>query len=181
MTTGLLILALTLTTLSASGQQDSSKQFLILTFEQDRNWDSHGTSVYYWIAELEKHGKTNEYKEPVIYTLFLHEFYSRNQLDSCCLNRTVYPFDFFQGDNFEFEKNYSEYLTGLRTMVKENRVLLQKTVKNWKDNHKETIIVYGTAVRGQVCKCVNAGNRILKPGDEVSFPKCQFQIIIDYC
>ena len=65
-------------------------------------------------------------------------------------------------------------------MVKENRVLLQKTVKNWKDNHKETIIVYGTAVRGQVCKCVNAGNRILKPGDEVSFPKGQFQIVMDY-
>ena len=179
MTKKVLILLLTLTTLNAFGQQDSLKEFVILTFEVDRNKDSHGTSVYYWIAELEKYEKVDEYKEPTIYTLFLHEFYSRNQLDSCCLNRTVYPFDFFQG-NFEFPKNYSEYLNGLRKIVKDHRVLIQKISKNWKDNYKETVTVYGTPVRGQVCKCVNAGSRILKPGDAVSFPKGEFQVIKDY-
>jgi len=180
MTTRLLILLLALTTLNSFGQQDSLKQFVVLTFEIDRNKDSHGKSIYYWIAELEKYEKVDEYKEPTIYSLFLDEFYSRNQLDSCCLGRTVYPFDFFQGDNFEFPKDYSEYLNGLRKTIKDNRVLIQRIKKNWKDNYKETVIVYGTAVRGQLCRCINGGNRIIEPGHQVSFPKGQFQVLQDF-
>lgn len=180
MTTRLSILLLALTTLNSFGQEDSLKQFVVLTFEVDRNKDSHGKSTYYWIAELEKYEKVDEYKEPIIYSLFLDEFFSRNQLDSCCSGRTVYPFDFFQGDNFEFPKDYGEYLRSLRKTIKNNRVLIQKISKNWKDNYKETVVVYGTAVRGQVCKCINGGNRILKPGDQVSFPSGQFQIVDDY-
>ena len=180
MTKRLLIPLLTLTTLTTFAQQDSLKQFVILTFEMDRNKDSHGTFVYYWIAELEKYEKVNEYKDPTIYSLFLHEFYSRNQLDSCCLGKTVYPFDFFKGDNFEFPGNYSEYLSELRKLVKDNRVEIQKINKNWKDNYKETVTIYGTAVRGPVCKCINRGNRYVKTGDIISFPKSKFEIIKDY-
>lgn len=180
MTKGLLITLLSLTTLSAFGQQDSLKQFVILTFEMDRNKDSHGRFVYYWIAELEKYEEVNEYKDPIIYSMFLHEFYSRNQLDSCCIGKTAYPFYFFQGDNFDFPQGYSEYLTGLRKLIKDNRVQIQKINKNWKDNYKETVTVYGTAVRGQLCKCINGGDSLLKQGDPVSFPKGKFEIIKDY-
>jgi len=180
MTKRLLILIFTLTTLTTFAQQDSLKQFVILTFEMDRNKDSHGTFVYYWVAELEKYEKVNEYKDPIIYSLFLHNFYSRNQLDSCCLGKTSYPFNFFRGDNLDFPKNYDEYLSGLRKLVKDNRVLIQKITKNWKNNYKETVTVYATAVRGQVCKCINGGDRLLKPGDNLSFPKGKFEIIKDY-
>ncbi len=72
---------------------------------------------------------------------------------------------------FEFPKNYSEYLSGLRKLIKN---------KNWKDNYRETVTVYGTAVRGQVCKCVNGGKRLLKAGDEVSFPKGKFEVVKGY-
>jgi hypothetical protein len=74
MTKRLLLLLLTLTTLKTFGQQDSLKQFVILTFEMDRNKDSHGKFVYYWIAELEKYEKVDEYKDPTIYSLFLYNF-----------------------------------------------------------------------------------------------------------
>ncbi|MBS1508289.1 MAG: hypothetical protein JSS79_16740 [Bacteroidetes bacterium] len=180
MTKRLLIIFLSLTTFKAFGQRDSLKQFVILTFEMDRNKDSHGTFVYYWIAELEKYEKVDEYKEPIIYSLFLHEFYSRNQLDSCCLGKKSYPFYFFQGDNFDFPKNYSEYLSGLRKLTKDNRVLIQKINKNWKDNYRETVTVYGTAVCGQLCKCINAGDRLLRPGDMMGFPKGEFEVLKDF-
>jgi hypothetical protein len=146
----------------------------------DRNKDSHGTFVYYWVAELEKYEKVNEYKEPIIYSVFLHEFYSRNQFDSCCLSKTSYPFDFFQGDTFDFPENYSEYLNNLRKLVKDNRVKIQEIKKTWKESYKETVTVYGTPVRGHLCKCAYGGQRLLNTGDPISFPKGKFEIIPDF-
>jgi hypothetical protein len=175
--TRLIILILTISSIKAFSQQDSTKEYVVLTFEMDRNKDMHGTFVYYWVAELEKYEKVNEYKEPIMYSIFLQEFYSRNQLDSCCLGKTSYPFYIVQGDDFDFPDNYSEYLGGLRKIIKDNRVKIQEIMKVWKDNYKETITVYGTAVRGQLCKCNNGGDRLLKPGDPISFPKGKFEII----
>lgn len=180
MNRSLLVLLLSLTTLSVSAQEDSTKQFVILTIEMDRNKDLHGTFLYYWVAELEKYEKVDEYKEPTIYSLFLHEFYSRNQLDSCCMGKMSFPFFFFQGDSFDFPKDYSHYLTGLRKLVHDNRVLIQKIEKSWKRNYKETVKVYGTAVRGRLCKCVNGGDRLLKQGDTISFPTGKFQVVDGY-
>jgi len=174
------IILLFLSSIKAFSQQDNVKEFVILTFEMDRNKDSHRTFVYYWIAELEKYEKVDEYKEPTIYSVFLHEFYSRNQFDSCCLGKRSYPFDFFQGDNFEFPENYSDYLDELRKLIKNNRIKIQEIKKTWKHDYKETLSVYGTAVRGQLCKCINGGQRLIKIGDQISFPKGKFEVIPDF-
>lgn len=146
----------------------------------DRNKDMHGTFVYYWVAELEEYEKVDEYKEPIVYSIFLHEFYSRNQLDSCCLGKTSYPFNYFKGNNFDFPENYSQYLKNLRELVKHNRVKLQVIRKVWKNNYKETVTVYGTAVRGNLCQCQNGLDSYLKAGDRISFPQGNFEIIEDY-
>jgi hypothetical protein len=174
------IILLLLSSIKAFPQQDNGREFVILTFEMDRNKDSHGTFVYYWIAELEKYEKVDEYKEPIIYSIFLHEFYSHNQFDSCCLGKRSYPFDFFQGDNFEFPENYSDYLNGLRKLTKDNRIKIQEIKKIWKDDYKETVTVYGTAVRGQLCICINGGQRLINTGDQISFPKGKFEVIPDF-
>lgn len=97
----------------------------------DRNKDSHGKFIYYWIAELKKYEKVDEYKEPEIYSIFLHEFYSSDQLESCCLGKTSYPYSYFTNSKFDFPENYSEYLNSLRDLVKNNRRKIQVIKKQW--------------------------------------------------
>lgn len=176
----LTLLIFLLNPIFGAAQQLEEKEFVILTFEMERNKDSHGTFVYYWVAELEKYEKVDEYKEPIIYSIFLHEFYSKNQLDSCCLGKTSYPFYVFENDNYDFSENYSANLSDLRDMVKENRVELQVIKKEWKDNHKEIVTVYGTAVKGTLCECKYGGDRYLRNGEKISFPQGQFKPLEKY-
>ena len=58
--------------------------------------------------ELEKYEKVDEYKEPKIYSLFLHEFYGSDQLESCCIGKVSYPYTMTTGTEFNFPDNYSE-------------------------------------------------------------------------
>jgi len=146
----------------------------------DRNKDSHGTFIYYWIAELEKYEKVDEYKEPKIYSLFLHEFYGSEQLESCCLGKVSYPFTMTTATEFKFPENYTEYLTGLRESFKNNRQKIQVIKKKWKDGYKEKVTVYATAVRGKLCECEFGGNTYLTKGDRISFPKGNYEIIKNY-
>jgi hypothetical protein len=161
-------------------QNLTEKEFVILTFEIDRNKDSHGTFSYYWVAELEKHEKVDEYKEAKIYSIFLHEIYGSEQLESCCLGKVSYPFTMTTGTEFNFPENYSEYLTNLRKLVKDNRKKIQVINKKWKDNYKEKVTVYATTVKGKLCLCEFGGKVILKTGDLISFPKGEFKIIDNY-
>ena len=161
-------------------QNLTEKEFVILTFEMDRNKDSHGTFIYYWVAELEKYEKVDEYKNPIIYSVFLHELESSDQLESCCIGKTSDPFTYTTASEFNFPENYVEYLTELRELVKENSQKIQVIKKEWKDGYKEKITVYATAVRGKLCECEFAGDRYLTTGDRISFPKGNYEIIKNY-
>ena len=174
------LIFLLLISFSGFTQNLTEKEFVILTFEMDRNKDSHGTFIYYWIAELEKYEKVDEYKEPKIYSLFLHEFYGSEQLESCCLGKISYPYTMTTGTEFNFPENYSEYLTELRELVKKNREKIQVIKKEWKDGYKEKVTVYATAVRGKLCECEFGGNTYLTKGDRISFPKGNYEIIKNY-
>ena len=161
-------------------QDNSEKDYVILTFEMDRNKDSHGKFIYYWITELEKYEKVDEYKEPEIYSIFLQEFYSSDQLESCCLGKTSYPYSFYTTSKFDFPENYSEYLNGLRELVKKNRRKLQVIKKQWKQNHNETVTVYATPLRGKLCVCECGDNDYEQKGNKISFPKGNFTVIENY-
>lgn len=162
-------------------QDNSEKDFVILTFEMDRNKDSHGKFIYYWIAELKKYEKVDEYKEPEIYSIFLHEFYSSDQLESCCLGKTSYPYSYFTNSKFDFPENYSEYLNSLRDLVKNNRRKIQVIKKQWEKNHKETVTVYATPLRGKLCVCECGDNLYdAEKGSKISFPKGNFTVIENY-
>jgi hypothetical protein len=65
-------------------------------------------------------------------------------------------------------------------MVQNNRKKLQTIKKEWKDNHKETITVYGTVLRGKLCKCEFGGDRYITTGDQISFPTGEYELIENY-
>lgn len=176
----IILIILLLTSFCGFTQNLSEKEFVILTFEMERNKDSHGTFTYYWVAELEKYEKVNEYKEPKIYSLFLNEFYGSEQLESCCLGKVSYPYTMTTGTEFKFPENYSTYLSDLRKLVKNNRKKIQVINKKWKDNYKEKVTVYATTVKGKLCVCEYGGKVILKAGDLISFPKAEYKIIDNY-
>lgn len=171
---------LTLLTSICCAQESTEKEFVILTFEVDRNKDQHGVMIYYWITELEKHEKLEEYKEPIIYSIFLTEFYSRNQLEACCIGQTSYPFYVFKNDDYNFPDGYSKYLTDLREKVRKNRIKIQVINKTWKGNYKEKITVYGTPVKGNICECKYGGDLYLETGVQLAFPEGKFEVVEKY-
>jgi hypothetical protein len=171
---------LILITFRGFSQNLTEKEFVILTFEMERNKDAHGTFVYYWVAELEKYENSDEYKKPEIFTIYLHEFYGSDQLNNCCEGKVSDPYTYTTASEFDFPENYSEYLTDLRKLVKSNRKKLQVIKKEWKKNHKEKVTVFGTAVRGKICECEFDGRNYLEKGDRISFPKGNFEILENY-
>ena len=175
-----ILILLLLISFSGFTQNLTEKEFVILTFEMDRNKDSHGTYIYYWIAELEKYENTVEYKEPKIYSLFLHELGSSDQLESCCLGKTSDPYTYTTASEFNFPENHPEYLTELRELVKKNRQKIQVIKKAWKDGYKEKVTVFATTVRGKLCECEFGGDKYLTKGDRISFPKGNYEIIDNY-
>ncbi|WBL23813.1 hypothetical protein [Zunongwangia sp. HRR-M8] len=177
-----ILIFLLLISFSGFTQNLTEKEFVILTFEMDRNKDSHGTFIYYWVAELKKYEKVDEYKEPKIYSLFLHEFYGSEQLESCCLGNVSYPYTMTTATatEFNFPENHSEYLTELRELVKKNREKIQVIKKEWKNGYKEKVTVYATSIRGKLCECEFGGDTYLTKGDRISFPKGDYEIIKDY-
>ncbi|MEX0996153.1 MAG: hypothetical protein WDZ45_03800 [Flavobacteriaceae bacterium] len=178
----LILIIQLLISFSGFTQNLTEKEFVVLTFESSSNKGQHKNIIYsyYWIAELEKYEKVDEYKEPKIYSLFLNEFFGSDQLETCCSGKVSYPFIMTTETEFKFPENYSEYLTGLRKLVKDNRKQIQVINKKWKNNYKEKVTVYATAVKGKICVCEYGGKIILKAGDLISFPKGEFRIIDDY-
>jgi hypothetical protein len=176
----ILILGFLISHLTTFGQESEERDYIFLTFELDRNKDMHGTFIYYWVAELDKYDKVDEYKEPEIYSIFLHEFFGNDQLESCCLGKNSDPYTVTTATSYDFPENYSAYLGELRDMVQNNRKKLQTIKKEWKDNHKETITVYGTVLRGKLCKCEFGGDRYITTGDQISFPTGEYELIENY-
>ncbi|MCA0133761.1 hypothetical protein [Winogradskyella alexanderae] len=176
----ILFIFLLLISYSGFTQNLTEKELVILTFEMDRNKDSHGTFIYYWITELEKYENADEYKEPKIYSLFLHELGSSDQLEFCCLGKTSDPYTYTTASEFDFPENHTEYLTELRELVKKNRQKIQVIKKEWKNGYKEKVTVYATAVRGKLCECEFGGKRYLKKGDRINFPKGNYEILKNY-
>jgi hypothetical protein len=176
----LILIFFFLISLSGFSQNQKEKEFVILTFEMDRNKDSHGTFIYYWIAELEKYEKVDEYKEPKFYSLFLHELGGSDQLESCCLGKSSDPYTYTTASEFNFPENYTQYLTDLRDFVKRNRTKIQVIKKEWTKDNKEKVKVYATAVRGILCECEFNGNTYLKNGSRISFPKGKYELIENY-
>lgn len=177
-----ILLILLLLSLNGFAQNLTEKEFVILTFESDRNKGLHKntTYTYYWVATLEKHEKSNDYKEPRIFSLFLYDFFGSEQLESCCLGKVSYPFTLTTGTEFNFPENYSDYLSDLRKLIKNNRKKIQVIKKKWKEGYKEKVTVYATAVRGELCECEFGGDRYLTKGDQISFPKGNYEILQNY-
>ena len=178
----IILILLLLVSFSGFTQTLAEKEFVVLTFEMSRNKGPHKNTIYtyYWITELEKYKKANEYKEPKIYSLFLNEFYGSEQLESCCSGKVSYPYTMTTGTEFNYPENHKTYLSDLRELVKENRKQIQVINKKWKDNHKEKVTVFATTVKGTICECEYGGDIILKTRDLISFPKGEFKIINNY-
>ena len=166
-------------TFSGFTQNLTEKEFVVLTFEKIRNKGQHANQVYtyYWVAELEKHENVDEYKDPKIFSLYLNEIYGSEQLKSCCLGNTSYPYTMTTETKFNFPENYASYLKNLRKLIKDNREKIQVVKKRWKNNYKEKITVFATTVKGKLCVCEYGGDTILETGDLISFPKGELKII----
>ena len=176
----IIFIFLLLISFSGFTQNLTEREFVILTFEMNRNKDSHGTFIYYWITELEKYENANEYKDPKLNSLFLQELGSSDALESCCLGKTSDPFTYTTSSEFDFPENHSEYLSELRELIKKNRQKIQVIKKEWKKGYKEKVTVYATAVSGEMCECEFGGKKYLKRDSRLNFPKGNYEILKDY-
>ena len=175
-----IIITLLLNSFIGFTQNTIEKEFTILTFEMSRNKDSHGTFRYYWVAELEKYENVDEYKEPNIYSIYLHELGTSDQLESCCLGKISDPYTYTTASKFDFPENHGEYLTELRELVKKNRKKIQVIKKKWQNGYKEKVTVYATTVRGKLCECEFGGDTYIKTGEKISFPRGNYEIVKNY-
>ena len=155
------------------GQSQEKKHYVVLTFEMDRNKDMHGTFVYYWIAEIDTAKQIHELE---LHPLFLHDFTSRDQVDSCCSGKPSLIFAVTSESTFDFSKDYHNNLEELRKLVKQNRKNIQTIKKSWPNNYKEEIRVYATPITGSLCECKMIDDWSSTYKGKVFMPKEAFKI-----
>lgn len=132
------------------GQKQEEKNYVVLTFEMDRNKDMHGTYVYYWIAEIDT---ANQKDELEFHPLFLHSFTSSDQVETCCSGKPSLIFALTTESKFDYRVGYLDDLEELRKLVKMNRKNIQTIKKSWPNNYKEEVRVYATPITGSLCEC----------------------------
>ena len=147
---GIIFFLFTFHTDKLYGQDSIMNAYVVLTFEMDRNKDTHGTFIYYWIAEVDSISQASGLQ---LKPFFLHEFYTSDQLETCCSGKPSLMFAYTTESKFEYKDGYLEDLESLRKLVKQNRRIIQKIKKSWSNNYKEEVRVYATPINGNLCAC----------------------------
>jgi len=144
---GINILLLLLVSYGAFSQS-ASKEYVVITVEDQYKVSQHGTQTYFWIVSIDSviSSATN------LSRLFLADF-SANNLQDCCAGNAVDPVVVTESSNFKLDEGYLAELESLRKLILQDRRRLQKVTKKWMSGQEETVQIFATAIRGEFCKC----------------------------
>jgi hypothetical protein len=159
----------------------NQNEFLILTYEVEQNNYAYRAYKYYGVAELHKYDNMDEYKKPIIHTIFLHDFYGKDELlIDFCSNIDSEKNKTKELSSFQFPENYNEYLTNILELIKTNREVLQVINKKWNELYNEQTTIYGTVVKGNLYSCEIKDFDYPDSTTRFSFPIGDFEIIKDF-
>lgn len=123
-----------------------NNEYLIFTFNVSQNKGVHKDSNYYWIINKDSLNQTES-----LAPLYIESF-SKTDLMKCKSNQTVYPFDVFEGEDFNFDESYLYMQKELPKIIFDNRKSILSVSKKFNKGFKEKICVYVTSVIGEFCK-----------------------------
>ena len=131
-------------------QISNKKDYVVITFELVQKKPS-GVQNYYWITPIDSIISKSVFN---IYPLYMDE-YSNDSFEKCLEGDTVDVFTTTTKTNYNFSKKYLLELDAFKTIVKQNRILIQELKLNWSSKTKETekLSIYLTPIKGQFCDC----------------------------
>ncbi|WP_026706150.1 hypothetical protein [Flavobacterium soli] len=130
--------------------QQSTSEYVIITYEIDRNKDQHPTRNYYWIVPIDSLTGDRDFKK---YPLYFDEF-SQNDLNDCKGNKDLVLFTLVAKEDFTIGDKIKSDIEKLKYIVEDNRKKVESVVKKWTNGYTEKITIYVTPVKGDFC-CSN--------------------------
>ena len=128
--------------------QSASKEYVVITFEDHFKISQHGTETYFWIIPVDSISTSSS----SLSRLFVSNF-STNNLQDCCAGGPVDPILVTEVSNFKLDDKYLLNLESLRQLILHDRKKLQRITKKWESGQEETVRVYATAIKGDLCQC----------------------------
>lgn len=128
--------------------QTTSREYVVITVEDQYKISQHGIKSYFWIVPVDSITSFSSN----LSRLFLSDF-SVNNLQDCCAGNPVDPIVVTETSNFKLDDDYLSRLEGLRKLILQSRRKLQKITKKWESGQLETVQVFATAIKGEFCQC----------------------------
>ncbi len=160
--------------------QQSTSEYVVITYEIDRNKDQHPTKSYYWIAPVDSLISQNDLKK---YPLYFDEF-SKDDLKDCKENKDLLLFTLVSKEDFNIDNEIKSDINNLKNIIKDNRKKVKQIVKKWANGYKEKIKIYATPIKGDFCfsnlssndvKMINYKGLVYLPIGNFSFNKAFFE------
>lgn len=160
--------------------QQSTSEYVIITYEIDRNKDQHPKRNYYWIVPADSLTGHRNFKK---YPLYFDEF-SQDDLIDCKGNKDLALFTLVSNEDFNIDDKIKSDIEKLKYIVKDNRKKVESVVKKWSNGYTEKITIYVTPVRGDFCcsnlstndeRIINYKGLIYLPIENFSFNKPFFE------
>lgn len=127
--------------------QESTAEYVVITYEVDRNKDNHPAKNYYWIVPVDSLMANNNIKK---YPLYFDEF-SKDDLKDCRENKDLLLFTLVSKEDFNIDNNIKSDIHNLKGIIKSNRKKVTRVVKKWSNGYKEKITIYATPIKGDFC------------------------------
>jgi len=160
--------------------QQSTSEYVVITYEIDRSKDQHPVRNYYWIVPVDSLAGNRDFKK---YPLYFDEF-SKDDLKNCSENRDLLLFTLVSKEDFDIDDKMKSDIKNLKDIVKDNRKKVESIVKKWTNGHTEKITIYVTPVKGDFCfsnlsssdeKIINYKGLVYLPIGNFSFNKRFFE------
>lgn len=175
-----LLLFLLFNSLVFCQQSTSESEYVVITYEIDRNKDQHPAKNYYWIIPVDSLKGNSDLKK---YPLYFDEF-SKDDLKDCRENKDLLLFTLVSKEDFNIDNKMKSDIKNLKGIVKDNRKKVERIVKKWANGYKEQIKIYVTPIKGNFCisnlssndeKMINYNGLVYLPIGNFSFNKSFFE------
>lgn len=160
--------------------QQSTLDYVVITYKVDRNKDQHPSKNYYWIVPVDSLEGNNNFSK---FPLYFDEF-SKDDLKSCRENKDLLLFTLLPKEDFNLDEETKSNIKYLKTLIDTNRKKIKKVVKKWSNGYKEKITIYATPIKGDFCfsnlsavdeKLINYKGTVYLPLKNFSFNKSFFE------
>lgn len=154
-------------------QNNLNKKYLIVTYYRSFNNSLHKGQSHSWIIDLDSLENSNSKLSP-----FYFSGYSNALLQKCINGQIVFPFDTFNDEKFDFNKEELIAQNQTKIIINSERKEVMTIRKKWINGLKERIEVFLTPITGYLCSCpidkqngkkINYNGNIYLPVANVNF------------